>query len=107
MGYYLPPLPLLGCCVVSFDLYWQDNFLNNKIQSDKDNFLDNLIYEIAIMGVLGSIFRQDNFLTIYERFWHLGGHVKTKMSQTLQSPLAEFVTTNLEDFCDLVPDKIA
>ena len=75
MGYYLPPLPLLGCCVVSFDLYWQDNFLNNKIQSDKDNFLDNLIYEIAIMGVLGSIFRQDNFLTIYERFWHLGGHV--------------------------------
>ena len=76
MGYYLPPLPLLGCCVVSFDLYWQDNFLNNKIQSDKDNFLDNLIYEIAIMGVLGSIFRQDNFLTIYERFWHLGGHVQ-------------------------------
>ena len=75
MGYYLPPLPLLGCCVVSFDLYWQDNFLNNKIQSDKDNFLDNLIYEIAIMGVLGSIFRQDNFFTIYERFWHLGGHV--------------------------------
>ena len=75
MGYYLPPLPLLGCCVVSFDLYWQDNFLNNKIQSDKDNFLDNLIYEIAIMGVLGSIFRQDNFLTIYERFWHLGGPV--------------------------------
>ena len=58
-----------------FDLYWQDNFLNNKIQSDKDNFLDNLIYEIAIIGVLGSIFRQDNFLTIYERFWHLGGHV--------------------------------
>ena len=49
--------------------------MNNKIQSDKDNFLDNLIYEIAIMGVLGSIFRQDNFLTIYERFWHLGGHV--------------------------------
>ena len=40
-----------------------------------DNFLDNLIYEIAIIGVLGSIFRQDNFLTIYERFWHLGGHV--------------------------------
>ena len=40
-----------------------------------DNFLDNLIYEIAIMGVLGGIFRQDNFLTIYERFWHLGGHV--------------------------------
>ena len=78
MGYYLPPLPLLGCCVVSFDLYWQDNFLNNKIQSDKDNFLDNLIYEIAIMGVLGSIFRQDNFLTIYERFWHLGGHVTTE-----------------------------
>ena len=58
-----------------FDLYWQDNFFNNKIQSDKDNFLDNLIYEIAIMGVLRSIFRQDNFLTIYERFWHLGGHV--------------------------------
>ena len=79
MGYYLPPLPLLGCCVVSFDLYWQDNFLNNKIQSDKDNFLDNLIYEIAIMGVLGSIFRQDNFLTIYERFWHLGGHVYAKL----------------------------
>ena len=76
MGYDLfTKLPLLGCCVVSFDLYWQDNFLNNKIQSDKDNFLDNLIYEIAIMGVLGSIFRQDNFLTIYERFWHLGGHV--------------------------------
>ena len=50
--------------------------MNNKIQSDKDNFLDNLIYEIAIMGVLGSIFRQDNFLTIYERFWHLGGHVR-------------------------------
>ena len=49
--------------------------MNNKIQSDKDNFLDNLIYEIAIMGVLGSIFRQDNFLTIYERFWHLGGHM--------------------------------
>ena len=62
-----------------FDLYWQDNFLNNKIQSDKDNFLDNLIYEIAIMGVLGSIFRQDNFLTIYERFWHLGGHVNMKL----------------------------
>ena len=58
-----------------FDLYWQDNFFNNKIQSDKDNFLDNLIYEIAIIGVLGSIFRQDNFLTIYERFWHLGGRV--------------------------------
>ena len=71
-------LPLLRCCVVSFDLYWQDNFLNNKIQSDKDNFLDNLIYEIAIMGVLGSIFRQDNFLTIYERFWHLGGRVCSK-----------------------------
>ena len=52
--------------------------MNNKIQSDKDNFLDNLIYEIAIMGVLGSIFRQDNFLTIYERFWHLGGHVCTQ-----------------------------
>ena len=52
--------------------------MNNKIQSDKDNFLDNLIYEIAIMGVLGSIFRQDNFLTIYERFWHLGGHVSYK-----------------------------
>ena len=51
--------------------------MNNKIQSDKDNFLDNLIYEIAIMGVLGSIFRQDNFLTIYERFWHLGGTVHT------------------------------
>ena len=81
MGYYLPPLPLLGCCVVSFDLYWQDNFLNNKIQSDKDNFLDNLIYEIAIMGVLGSIFRQDNFLTIYERFWHLGGHVRCFLSR--------------------------
>ena len=83
MGYYLPPLPLLGCCVVSFDLYWQDNFLNNKIQSDKDNFLDNLIYEIAIMGVLGSIFRQDNFLTIYERFWHLGGHVLCSRSVKL------------------------
>ena len=40
-----------------------------------DNFLDNLIYEIAIIGVLVSIFRQDNFLTIYERFWHLGGRV--------------------------------
>ena len=78
MGYDLfTKLPLLGCCVVSFDLYWQDNFLNNKIQSDKDNFLDNLIYEIAIMGVLGSIIRQDNFLTIYERFWHLGGHVQS------------------------------
>ena len=33
-----------------FDLYWQDNFFNNKIQSDMDNFLDNLIYEIAIIG---------------------------------------------------------
>ena len=55
--------------------------MNNKIQSDKDNFLDNLIYEIAIMGVLGSIFRQDNFLTIYERFWHLGGHVKCDCSE--------------------------
>ena len=43
-----------------------------------DNFLDNLIYEIAIMGVLRRIFRQDNFLTIYERFWHLGGHVRTE-----------------------------
>ena len=92
-GYYQHPhnpnynlstkLPLLGCCVVSFDLYWQDNFLNNKIQSDKDNFLDNLIYEIAIMGVLGSIFRQDNFLTIYERFWHLGGYVDTFVQNLL------------------------
>ena len=66
---------IMGVLRRIFDLYWQDNFLNNKIQSDKDNFLDNLIYEIAIMGVLGSIFRQDNFLTIYERFWHLGGHM--------------------------------
>ena len=40
-----------------------------------DNFLENLIYEIAIMGVLRRIFRQDNFLTYYERFGHLGGPV--------------------------------
>ena len=39
-----------------FDLYWQDNFLNNKIQSDKDNFLDNLIQEISIMVGLRRIF---------------------------------------------------
>ena len=90
MGYYLPPLPLLGCCVVSFDLYWQDNFLNNKIQSDKDNFLDNLIYEIAIIGVLGSIFRQDNFLTIYERFWHLGGPVDIQYAGKLPSDKRKF-----------------
>ena len=69
-------IAIIGVLRSIFDLYWQDNFLTNKIQSDKDNFLDNLIYEIAIMGVLGSIFRQDNFLTIYERFWHLGGHVR-------------------------------
>ena len=68
-------IAIMGVLRRIFDLYWQDNFFNNKIQSDKDNFLDNLIYEIAIMGVLGSIFRQDNFLTIYERFWHLGGPV--------------------------------
>ena len=68
-------IAIMGVLRRIFDLYWQDNFFNNKIQSDKDNFLDNLIYEIAIMGVLGSIFRQDNFLTIYERFWHLGGRV--------------------------------
>ena len=68
-------IAIIGVLRSIFDLYWQDNFLTNKIQSDKDNFLDNLIYEIAIIGVLGSIFRQDNFLTINERFWHLGGHV--------------------------------
>ena len=61
-----------------FDLYWQDNIFNNKIQSDMDNFLDNLIYEIAIMGVLRRIFRQDNFLTYYEHFGHLGGPVICK-----------------------------
>ena len=69
-------IAIIGVLRSIFDLYWQDNFLTNKIQSDKDNFLDNLIYEIAIIGVLGSIFRQDNFLTIYERFWHLGGRVQ-------------------------------
>ena len=68
-------IAIMGVLRRIFDLYWQDNFFNNKIQSDMDNFLDNLIYEIAIMGVLRSIFRQDNFLTIYERFWHLGGHM--------------------------------
>ena len=71
-------IAIIGVLRSIFDLYWQDNFLTNKIQSDKDNFLDNLIYEIAIIGVLGSIFRQDNFLTIYERFWHLGGRVHRK-----------------------------
>ena len=94
MGYDLfTKLPLLGCCVVSFDLYWQDNFLNNKIQSDKDNFLDNLIYKIAIMGVLGSIFRQDNFLTIYERFWHLGD-VCIPYIHTLTHPRHQSKTTD-------------
>ena len=76
-------IAIIGVLRSIFDLYWQDNFLTNKIQSDKDNFLDNLIYEIAIIGVLGSIFRQDNFLTIYERFWHLGGRVQWERQQNL------------------------
>ena len=35
-------IAIMGVLRRIFDLYWQDNFLNNKIQSDKDNFLDNL-----------------------------------------------------------------
>ena len=60
-----------------------------------DNFLDNLIYEIAIMGVLGSIFRQDNFLTIYERFWHLGGHVNTLIIVLTKEHTATNTPTNI------------
>ena len=41
-------IAILGVLRRIIDLYWQDNFFNNKIQSDMDNFLDNLIYEIAI-----------------------------------------------------------
>ena len=87
-------IAIMGVLRRIFDLYWQDNFLNNKIQSDKDNFLDNLIYEIAIIGVLGSIFRQDNFLTIYERFWHLGGHVRMKslVWNYFKPAVSDFVT---------------
>ena len=45
-------IAIMGVLRRSCDLYLKDDFFNNKIQSDMDNFLDNLIYEIAIIGVL-------------------------------------------------------
>ena len=33
--------------------------------------------------------------------------LRMNVIEKINSIMAEFVTTNLEDFCDLVPDKIA
>ena len=43
-----------------------------------DNFLDNLIYEIAIMGVLRRIFRQDNFLRV--ETWSMEADISVSFS---------------------------